>query len=150
MLGRAHSGRAIARVPMYLAWFLPCRGVPALLFRRRLGTRPTVALALLSATSLSFVLTATDIGVRIGKLRDINATALVGAAVLEMLIFPLGAQSLLARPDEPAAATPDPLPPTGLRPLGPEQPEQPGRRQATTAGTATAGPASRGCSWTWW
>jgi len=95
------SGSAIARVPLFLALFLLCRGVPALLFRRRLGARPTAALALLSATSLSFVLTATDIGVRIGKLRDINATALVGAAVLAMLIFPLGAQSLLARSDAP-------------------------------------------------
>ena len=72
------------------------------------GRRPRSAL--LSATSLSFVLTATHIGVRIGKLRDINATVLVGAAVLAMLIFPLGAQSLLAGPDEPAAAAPDPLP----------------------------------------
>ena len=73
------------------------RGVPALLFRRQLGTRATGALALLSATSLSFVITATDIGVRIGKLRDINATAIVGAAVIAMLIFPLGAQALLPR-----------------------------------------------------
>jgi hypothetical protein len=44
-------------------------------------------MALLSATSLSFVITATDIGVRIGKLRGINATAIVGAAVLAMVIF---------------------------------------------------------------
>ena len=61
------------------------------------AARTTVALALLSATSLSFVITATDIGVRIGKLRDINATAIVGAAVLAMVIFPLVAQSLLSR-----------------------------------------------------
>ena len=60
----------------------------------------TLALALLSATSLSFVITATDIGVRIGKLRDINATPIVGAAVLAMVIFPLVAQSLLATKDE--------------------------------------------------
>jgi hypothetical protein len=51
--------------------------------------------ALLSATSPSFVLTATDIGVRIGKLRELNATALVGAAVVAMVIFPSAAQSLL-------------------------------------------------------
>ena len=88
---------AILRVPMFLALFLVVRGIPALLFRRTLGGRTTAALALLSATSLSFVITATDIGVRIGKLRDINATAMVGAAVVAMVIFPLGAQSLLAR-----------------------------------------------------
>ncbi len=83
-------------MPLFLVLFLVVRGIPALLFRRELGARTTAALALLSATSLSFVITATDIGVRIGKLRDINATALVGAAVLAMVIFPLVAQSLLS------------------------------------------------------
>jgi len=104
-----HSTSALARVPMFLVLFLLCRGVPALIFRKRLGARSTGALALLSATSLSFVLTATDIGVRIGKLRDINATALVGAAVIAMLIFPMGAQSLLAE-RRPVARSPAPLP----------------------------------------
>ena len=99
------STSALLRVPLFLVLFLVVRGVPALLFRRKLGGRTTVALALLSATSLSFVITATDIGVRIGKLRDINATALVGAAVVAMVIFPLIAQSLLApRTDDEAAA----------------------------------------------
>ena len=96
------SPSAMLRVPLFLVLFLVVRGVPALLFRRDLGTRTTAALALLSATSLSFVITATDIGVRIGKLRDINATAIVGAAVLAMVIFPLVAQSLLSGP-RPAA-----------------------------------------------
>ena len=49
------------------------------------------------------MITATDIGVRIGKLRDINATALVGAAVVAMVIFPLVAQSLLSERPRPAA-----------------------------------------------
>ena len=75
--GLLHSPAAMLRVPLFLVLFLVCRGVPALLFRKQLGRRATLALALLSATSLSFVITATDIGVRIGKLRDINATALV-------------------------------------------------------------------------
>jgi Kef-type K+ transport system membrane component KefB len=103
-----HSPSALLRVPMFLVLFLVVRGVPALLFRSDLGPRVTGALALLSATSLSFVITATDIGVRIGKLRDINATALVGAAVLAMVIFPSAAQSLLPRVSAPpdTASTP--------------------------------------------
>lgn len=104
--GLLHDAGAIARVPLFLAMYLLARGVPALLFRRQLGARATGALALLSATSLSFVITAADIGVRIGKLRPINATALVGAAVIAMLIFPMGAQSLLARRAPETAATP--------------------------------------------
>jgi len=94
--GLLESPSAILRVPLFLALFLVVRGLPAVLFRRSLGDRVTGALALLSATSLSFVITATDIGVRIGKLRDINATAMVGAAVVAMVIFPMGAQSLLS------------------------------------------------------
>jgi Kef-type K+ transport system membrane component KefB len=93
--GLLGSPAALLRVPMFLVLFLIARGIPALIFRRQLGARATGALALLSATSLSFVITATDIGVRIGKLRDINATAIVGAAVVAMVIFPMGAQSLL-------------------------------------------------------
>jgi Kef-type K+ transport system membrane component KefB len=101
------SPAAMLRVPLFLVLFLVVRGVPALLFRRSLGDRVTGALALLSATSLSFVIVATDIGVRIGKLRDINATAMVGAAVVAMVIFPMGAQSLLSRRERAAVSTRD-------------------------------------------
>ena len=101
------SPSAMLRVPMFLALFLLVRGVPALLFRRQLGGRVTAALALLSATSLSFVITATDIGVRSGNLRDINATALVGAAVIAMVIFPSAAQSLLPEVSVPSSTSDD-------------------------------------------
>jgi Kef-type K+ transport system membrane component KefB len=102
--GLFSSPSALLRVPLFLVLFLVARGVPALLFRRQLGPRVTGALALLSATSLSFVITATDIGVRIGKLRDINETAIVGAAVIAMVIFPVGAQALLPHAPAPVAA----------------------------------------------
>jgi Kef-type K+ transport system membrane component KefB len=95
---------AIARVPLFLVLFLVCRGVPALLFRKQLDRRAALALALLSATSLSFVLTASDVGMRVGKLREINATAMVGAAVIAMVLFPLGAQALLARAPKESSA----------------------------------------------
>jgi Kef-type K+ transport system membrane component KefB len=101
------SPAAVLRVPLFLALFLVVRGIPALLFRRSLGDRVTGALALLSATSLSFVIVATDIGVRIGKMRDITATAMVGAAVVAMVIFPMGAQSLLSRRERAAISTRD-------------------------------------------
>ena len=63
------SPSALARVPLFLLLFLVCRGVPALLFASGSDERATAAVALLSATSLSFVLTATDVGIRVGKLR---------------------------------------------------------------------------------
>jgi Kef-type K+ transport system membrane component KefB len=107
--GLLASPSALLRVPMFVVLFLVARGVPALVYRRQLGPRTTGALALLSATSLSFVITATDIGVRIGKLRDINATAMVGAAVVAMVIFPMAAEALLPQTTA-AQESPETLP----------------------------------------
>ncbi len=95
--GLTGSPGAMLRIPLFLLIFLIVRGVPALLCRQRLGPWVTGALAALSATSLSFVITATDIGVRIGKLRPSNAASLQGAALVAMVIFPMTAQALLAR-----------------------------------------------------
>ena len=95
--GLLHDAGALARVPMFLALFLWREACRPWCSAASSGHGRPARSRLLSATSLSFVITATDIGVRIGKLRDINATAIVGAAVLAMLIFPLGAGALLPR-----------------------------------------------------
>jgi hypothetical protein len=80
------------------------RGLPALLGLRANGTRPTLALGLLQATSLPFIVTATQIGVVLGKLSSVTAAALVCAGLLSVLIFPLLALGLLRR-NEPGPAT---------------------------------------------
>ena len=79
------------------------RGLPALLGLRANGARPTVALGLLQATSLPFIVTATQIGVLLGKLSSVTAAALVCAGLLSVLIFPLLALTIL-RGCEPAPA----------------------------------------------
>jgi Kef-type K+ transport system membrane component KefB len=89
-----HPG-ALARVPVFLAALLIVRGVPALLYRRQLGTRATAAAALLQATSLPFLVAATQIGVGIGLVSTVTATALVCAGLLSVLLFPAAALSLL-------------------------------------------------------
>jgi hypothetical protein len=58
------------------------RGLPALLGLRANGTRPTLALGLLQATSLPFIVAATQIGVALGKLSSVTAAALVCAGLL--------------------------------------------------------------------
>jgi hypothetical protein len=86
------------------------RGLPALLGLRANGARPTVALGLLQATSLPFIVAATQIGVVLGKLSSVTAAALVCAGLLSVLIFPLLALGLLRRNDPtsaPAAPAPD-------------------------------------------
>jgi hypothetical protein len=103
LAGLVHSPSALARVPVFLLALLAVRGVPALLGLRASGTRPTLALGLLQATSLPFIVTATQIGVALGKLSSVTAAALVCAGLLSVLIFPLIALTLL-RQGEPAPA----------------------------------------------
>ena len=95
------------RVPLFLLALLAVRGLPALLGLRANGTRPTQALGLLEATSLPFIVTATQIGVALGKLSSVTAAALVCAGLLSVLIFPLIALGLLRRDKPDPAAVQD-------------------------------------------
>ena len=109
LTGLLHSPSALARVPVFLLALLVVRGLPALLGLRANGTRPTLALGLLQATSLPFIVAATQIGVVLGKLSSVTAAALVCAGLLSVLIFPLLALGLLRR-SEPAPAPAAPAP----------------------------------------
>jgi Kef-type K+ transport system membrane component KefB len=88
---------ALLRVPVFLLLFLLIRGAPALLYARALGRRDLLPLALYSATALPLVVAITELGVSTGRMRRDNAAALVGAAMLSVLIFPLVALVLRAR-----------------------------------------------------
>jgi len=82
---------AMLKVPLFLVLFLVVRGAPALLLYRdelpRLRER--AGLALFSATQLPLVVAITAIGVDTGHMRASTAAALVGAAILSTLLFPL-------------------------------------------------------------
>ena len=93
---------ALTRVPLFLAALLLARGVPALLYWREFGRRPVVAAGLLQATSLPFLVTASQIGVLTGLMTPVTAAALVCAGLLSVLVFPTSALALL-RAREPAA-----------------------------------------------
>src|SRR6478609_8254914 len=107
LTGLLHSPSALARVPLFLLALLAVRGLPALFGLRANGTRPTMAVGLLQATSLPFIVTATQIGVALGKLSSVTAAALVCAGLLSVLIFPLIALGLLRRDEPGPAALPD-------------------------------------------
>jgi len=109
LTGLLHSPSALARVPVFLLALLVVRGVPALLGWRANGPRSTLALGLLQATSLPFIVAATQIGVVLGKLTSVTAAALVCAGLLSVMIFPLLALGLLRR-DEPASVPAAPAP----------------------------------------
>ena len=86
--GLVASGSALARVPVFVALLLLVRGLPAALYLSTLGARRTAAAALLQATSLPFIVTATQIGVVTGRLDEVTAAALVCAGLFSVLLFP--------------------------------------------------------------
>ena len=97
--GLARDPSALVRVPLLVA-----RGVPAVLYAPSLGRRAALAAALLQATSLPFIVAATQIGVGTGQLSPVNAAALVCAGLLSVLIFPPAALGLLRGIEHPGAA----------------------------------------------
>ncbi len=67
---------ALVRVPVFLVALLAARGLPALLVRRSIGADATAIAALLQATSLPFIVTASQIGVSIGAIQPVTGAAL--------------------------------------------------------------------------
>ena len=89
------SPGSLLRVPIFLVALLVARGAPALLYRPLVGLRRSVAAALLQATSLPFIVTATQIGMSLGAIGHANGAALVAAGLLSVLVFPTTALGLL-------------------------------------------------------
>jgi len=82
------SASTLAQVPIFLAALLVVRGVPAAVYRRSLSRRQTVAVGLFQATSLSFIVAATQIGAQLHLVTSGTAAALVGAGLLSAVLFP--------------------------------------------------------------
>jgi Kef-type K+ transport system membrane component KefB len=93
------SPASILRVPIFLVALLLVRGVPALLYRPLVGARRSVIAGLLQATSLSFIVAATQIGLELGLITKATGAALIAAGLLSVLIFPIVALTLLRRRD---------------------------------------------------
>lgn len=94
----------LALVPLFLGSLLVVRGLPAVLYRPAIGGRPALAAGLLQATSLPFIVAASQIGLELGALSASVAAALIGAGLLSVLLFPAVAVALLAEGDRVAAA----------------------------------------------
>jgi|SRR5262245_1956161 len=90
-------------LPTFLLLFLLVRGLPVLLYRRDLAKYEQVPFALSSGVaSLGLVVVITHVGLQTRNMNPDIAQALVGAAVLSLLVFPTLARILLSR----AAPTP--------------------------------------------
>ena len=84
------SPGGIAKVALFFVLFLVVRGTQALLlYRHVLGHRERLALAFLSSTQLPLVVATTELATSTGHMRVSTAAALVGAAALSTLVFPI-------------------------------------------------------------
>jgi len=88
---------ALATVPAFLLALLFVRGLPAVAFHREIGRREVLALGLLQATSLPFLIAATAIGREMGVLDPAVGAGLVAAGLVSVLVFPAVVLALLPR-----------------------------------------------------
>ena len=94
------SASTIARVPLFLIALLGVRGVPALLYTRSIGRDSALVAGLLQATSLSFIVASTQIGLRLGIVTQASAAGLIAAGLLSVIAFPALGLALLRRSAE--------------------------------------------------
>jgi Kef-type K+ transport system membrane component KefB len=119
-----HPG-ALALVPLLLLALLVVRGVPAALYARTVGRRRAAAGGLLQATTLTFVIVATEIGLAAGKITPAASAALVAAGLLSAALFPAGAARLLPRRSRRPGEVAVPAPRPAVRDQEPdEEPDQ--------------------------
>ncbi len=93
--GLMGSSSALIKLPLFVCLFLFVRGLPALfLYRSVLGARDRAALAFYLATQLPLVVAITALATETGHMRTSTAAALVGAAIVSTLVFPIIAMRL--------------------------------------------------------
>ena len=103
------SPSTVARVPLFLLAIILVRGLPAFVYVRLLGRSRAVIAGVLQATSLPFIVAATQIGLQLGVVTRASAAGLVAAGLLSVVISPALGLVLLRR-EQADAAGPRELP----------------------------------------
>jgi len=99
------SGSTVARVPLFLLAIFLVRGLPAFVYVRLLGRSRSVIAGVLQATSLPFIVAATQIGLQLGVVSRASAAGLVAAGLLSVVVAPSIGHVLIRR-GEPRATGP--------------------------------------------
>ena len=97
----------LAMVPIFLIAIVLVRGLPALVYRRAIDARRTAVAALLQATTLPFVVTATTIGIELELVSPAESAALIAAGLLSVMLFPLAGVLLLRGTEPPESEEPE-------------------------------------------
>ncbi len=87
----------LVMVPIFLVALLLVRGLPAITYRGFVGGRRATIAGVLQATSLPFIVAATAIGQSLHLMDATEASALIAAGLLSVLIFPITGLNLLKR-----------------------------------------------------
>jgi hypothetical protein len=83
------SAAGVLKLVLFVVLLLVVRGLPTyVLFRRVAATGDRRALALYTATGLPMIVAITTLGVAAGQMRLNTASALVGAGMVSVLLFP--------------------------------------------------------------
>ena len=98
---------SLAKVPIFVAALLLVRGLPAAVYLRSITPQQAVGAGLLQATSLPFIVAATQIGLVLGVIQPSTAAALVAAGLVSVIAFPAIALAVTReRKARPAGSTP--------------------------------------------
>ena len=95
------SASTVARVPLFLLAIYLARGLPAFVYVRLLGRSRSVIAGVLQATSLPFIVAATQIGLQLGVVSRASAAGLVAAGLLSVVISPPSASCCCAASSRP-------------------------------------------------
>jgi len=93
------SPASLVKVPLFLAALLAVRGLPAILYVSAVGRRRALASGLLLATSLPFIVAATQIGLALKVIQPSTGAALVAAGLVSVVAFPVLALALAGSGD---------------------------------------------------
>jgi Kef-type K+ transport system membrane component KefB len=93
------SPASLVKVPLFLAALLAVRGLPASLYVTAVGRRRALASGLLLATSLPFIVAATQIGLALKVIQPSTSAALVAAGLVSVVAFPVLALALAGSAD---------------------------------------------------
>jgi Kef-type K+ transport system membrane component KefB len=91
------SPDGLIKIPLFVAALLIVRALPAILYVRDFGRRQAAVAGLLQATSLPFIVAATQIGLTLELIQRSTAAALVAAGLVSVVAFPALAL-ILAKP----------------------------------------------------
>ena len=114
---------ALAEVPVFLVALLVVRGLPALAYVRLVGRHRSAVAGLLQATTLTFVIVATQIGLAAHLISTTTSASLLAAGLLSAALFPALALRLLTA-----------APPAGPEPDDPEPADGPPSAGVTVPG----------------